>query len=198
MIGAGRYRRWETMDAFESLIAMLLRRDGYWTIPSFKVELTKAEKRKIGRFSSPRWEIDLIAFRGASNEVLAIECKSFLDSRGVVFRSGQFDPPKRYKLFSDSDLRTVVLRRLINQLIKTGACAKNTRVRLCRAVGKIATGTNQEAMRHLFRMKGWRLFDDSWICDQLMNASMATWIALPHPLPSLQYPDPRSGCFGSR
>lgn len=93
------------MDAFESLISMLLRHDGYWTIPSFKVELTKAEKRQVGRFSSPRWEIDLIAYCGATNEVLAIECKWFLDSRGVLFRSGKFDPPKRYKMFTDADLR---------------------------------------------------------------------------------------------
>jgi hypothetical protein len=42
------------MDAFENLVAMLLRRDGYWTATSVKVELTKDEKRAIGRVSSPR------------------------------------------------------------------------------------------------------------------------------------------------
>jgi len=65
------------MDAFESLVAMLLRHDGYWTIPSFKVNLTKEEKRAIGRHSSPRWELDLIAYKGSTNEILAVECKSF-------------------------------------------------------------------------------------------------------------------------
>lgn len=159
------------MDAFESLMSMLLRHNGYWTIPSFKVELTKAEKRKIGRFSSPRWEIDLVAYRGTSNEVLAIECKSFLDSRGVVFRSGEFEPAKRYKMFTDAALRSVVLKRLKKQLVKTGACPKNPRVRLCLAVGKMATGTDNEGLKKLFRMKGWTLFDDNWLCDQLLTAS---------------------------
>src|SRR6185295_1642542 len=100
-----------TMDSFESLVATLLRRDGYWIWPSFKVELTKEEKRAIGKHSSPRWEVDLVAYKGATNEVLAIECKSYLDSGGVLFRKGCFDPPHRYKLFCDAKLRQVVLDR---------------------------------------------------------------------------------------
>jgi hypothetical protein len=83
------------MDAFESLVSMLLRHDGFWTTPSFKVELTKEEKRRINRFSSPRLELDLIAYKGSTNEVLAIECKSYLDSTGVVFRNGSFEPVDR-------------------------------------------------------------------------------------------------------
>ena len=67
------------MDAFESLVSLLLRRDGYWTATSVKVELTKMQKRAIGRPSSPRWEIDLVAYKPATNELLAVECKSFLD-----------------------------------------------------------------------------------------------------------------------
>jgi hypothetical protein len=159
------------MDAFESLMSMLLRHNGYWTIPSFKVELTKAEKRKIGRHSTPRWEIDLVAYCGATNEVLAVECKSFLDSRGVMFRSGEFDPPKRYKMFSDAHLRNVVLKRLKKQLVKTGACAKNPRVSLCLAVGKFASNTDVEGLKKHFRAKRWKLFDDTWIVDHLMTAS---------------------------
>ncbi len=80
------------MDAFESLISMLLRHEGYWTTPSFKVELTPADKAKIGRESSPRWEIDLVAYKPSTDELLAVECKSLLDSTGVVFRNGKFDP----------------------------------------------------------------------------------------------------------
>jgi hypothetical protein len=47
------------MDAFESLIATLLRRDGYWVETSVKVSLMPEEKHAIGRQSSPRWEIDV-------------------------------------------------------------------------------------------------------------------------------------------
>jgi len=41
-------------DAFDNLVAMLLRRDGYWTDLSVKVELSREEKAAIGRTSSPR------------------------------------------------------------------------------------------------------------------------------------------------
>jgi hypothetical protein len=162
----GRY-----MDAFESLISMLLRHDGYWTVPSFKVELTKSEKRKIGRFSSPRWEIDLVAYKGSTNEVLAVECKSFLDSRGVIFQYGEFCPPKRYKMFTDTVLRRAILNRLAKQLMETGACAKNPRITLCLAAGKMASGTDMEGLKRRFRAKGWTLFDDDWIRKQLAAAS---------------------------
>lgn len=159
------------MDAFESLISMLLRHNGYWTIPSFKVELTKDEKRQIGRFSSPRWEIDLVAYKGSTNEVLAIECKSFLDSRGVVFQAGTFSPAKRYKMFTDAALRKVVLKRLAKQLVETGACAANPRVTLCLAVGKIAGGTDLDGLTEHFHANGWRLFDDAWVRERLMTAA---------------------------
>jgi hypothetical protein len=159
------------MDAFESLMSMLLRHNGYWTIPSFKVELTKDEKRQIGRFSSPRWEIDLVAYKGLSNEVLAIECKSFLDSRGVIFQRREFSPPKRYKMFTDSVLRSVVLNRLGKQLVDTGACASNPMITLCLAVGKIASGSDSDGLTKHCQTNGWRLFDDAWIRARLMAAA---------------------------
>jgi hypothetical protein len=161
------------MDAFESLISMLLRHDGFWTIPSFKVELTKEEKRRINRFSTPRWELDLIAYKGSTNEVLAIECKSYLDSTGVVFRNGTFEPVDRYKLFLDPALRAVVLKRLARQLVSTGACAPSPRIILCLATGKIATKSDQKGLQKHFAKNRWRLFDSEWIRQRLMTASGA-------------------------
>jgi hypothetical protein len=71
------------MHGFESLVAEILETEGYWVRRGYKVELTKGEKRAIGRRSSPRWEIDLLAYDAAENTVLAVECKSYLDSPGV-------------------------------------------------------------------------------------------------------------------
>ena len=106
------------MDAFESLIETLLNREGYWTDSNLKVELEKAEKRKIGRPSSPRWELDVVGYQGNSNELLVVECKSYLDSRGVLFRNGKFSNPSRYKLFTERTTREVVLGRLEEQLVR--------------------------------------------------------------------------------
>ncbi|MEX2092826.1 MAG: hypothetical protein WD971_09125 [Pirellulales bacterium] len=159
------------MDAFENLIAMLLRRDGYWTSTSFKVELTKEDKHAIERSSSPRWEIDVVAYKGSINELLAVECKSYLDSNGIKFRNDCFEPPTAYKMFSDPTLRKVVLNRLKRQLSSTGACAKNLKVKLCLAAGHIASVTKRDELKSYFEKHGWELFDEQWIFDQLEKAA---------------------------
>lgn len=79
------------MDAFENVVASILERKGYWTRTSVKVALTKEEKVEIGRPSSPRWELDVVGYKGGDNRLVVLECKSFLNSPGVlakVFENG--------------------------------------------------------------------------------------------------------------
>ena len=71
------------MDYFENVIKTLLEGEGYWVRQSFKVNLTKEEKREVGKYSIPRPEIDLLAYKPNENRLLAFEAKSFLDSPGV-------------------------------------------------------------------------------------------------------------------
>jgi hypothetical protein len=42
------------MDAFEQVVSEILWMDGYWVRTYVKVDLTKEEKVRIGRPSSPR------------------------------------------------------------------------------------------------------------------------------------------------
>ena len=163
------------MNAFESLVALLLSRQGYWTHPTFKVELTKDEKRQIGRPSSPRWEIDVVAYKGSTNEVLAVECKSYLDSPGVLFRDGMLQPPHRYKLFAESKLRQIVLGRLAKQLKGSGSCGPDLTVRLCLAAGRVARRSDRQGLEAHFRSNGWPLFDEAWIRGELEAASGAAY-----------------------
>lgn len=163
------------MDAFESLISMLLRHRGYWTIPSFKVNLTKDDKQQIGRASSPRWELDLVAYKGSTNEILAIECKSFLDSSGVIFRNGTFEPENRYKLFTESNLREVVLKRLSNQLHDLGFCPNLPKVTLCLVAGKLAKKSDREGLLQHFKLNNWEFFDAPWIKARLKEASLSCY-----------------------
>ena len=46
------------------------------------MELTKEEKREIGKPSMPRHEIDILAYKPAQSELMWVECKSYLDSTG--------------------------------------------------------------------------------------------------------------------
>jgi hypothetical protein len=159
------------MDAFEQVISDILRIQGYWVQSSFKVELTKPEKRSIGRPANPRWELDIVAYKGRENVLRVVECKSYLDNPGV--RLSAFDGTSdlhaaRFKLFNGPKLRRVVFGRLCRQLVKAGACRKNPQLRLTLACGKIRN-RDREAIRAHFLKKGWDLWDESWLRERLAD-----------------------------
>lgn len=130
------------MDYFEATVKTLLESEGYWVRQSFKVNLKKDEKHEVARPSTPRPEIDLLAYKPGCNEILAIEVKSYLDSNGVSLesiRQVHDDPPAtgRYKLFTCTKYREVVFRRLAQDLVESGMLDKPLRVRLGLVAGKV-------------------------------------------------------------
>jgi hypothetical protein len=156
------------MDAFEQLVAEILWMDGHWVRTSVKVELTKEEKRRIGRPSSPRWELDTVAYNGRDNLLRVVECKSYLDSLGVQAKGfdAKSDNASRYKLFNNASLRDTVFRRLQLQFDEQGFCAPNPSVKLCLACGKIDE-RSREAIGQIFVGQGWELWDESWLRERL-------------------------------
>lgn len=156
------------MDAFESVVSAILRGRGYWTTLNWKVALTKDEKRAIGRHSSPRWELDVVGYRGSTNELLVMECKSFLDSPGVrseTFAGNQPEDEKRYKLFFDDALRTTVLDALVRQLVQDRFCAATPTCRLGLAAGKVYG--DEAWLKGHCASKGWEFLGPSDIREEL-------------------------------
>jgi|WetSurMetagenome_2_1015567.scaffolds.fasta_scaffold08790_5 hypothetical protein len=154
------------MQAFEALIAEILESEGYWVRRGHKVGLIKEDKQKIGRPSSPRWEIDVLGYSAPKNLVLAVECKSYLDSPGVNLadiQGGRY--AGRYKLFTESTLREVVLARLKLELVEMGLSAANPTVQLALAVGRLQS--DPAALRTYFDDRGWLLFDPDWVRERL-------------------------------
>jgi hypothetical protein len=140
------------MDAFESLIRLLLDRNEYWTRQSHKVNLTKEEKKAIGKPSIPRPEIDLIAFQPLRNEVIALEVKSYLDSLGVQLKEikQKFQiPAGRYKLFTCDNYRKIVFHRLSHELSEAGLINNSTTIKLGLAAGKVYKNEEAELGAHL-------------------------------------------------
>jgi hypothetical protein len=139
-------------------------------LSSVKVDLTKEEKRAIGRPSSPRWELDLVGYNAARNEVLVLECKSYLDSTGVSL-SDLASPgaryASRYKLFTEPDLYRVVSQRLVIQLLESGACRETPHLRLGMAVGKIASATDAASLAVFFADRDWVLWGPDHIVSEL-------------------------------
>ncbi len=160
------------MDAFESIVATLLERDGFWVRTLFKVALTRDEKRDIGRHSTPRWELDVVAYRPGDNLLRVVECKSFLDSCGV--RRAAFDPStnasKRYKLFNEPLTKDIVFGRLKQQLLDLNAIRPDPHMELCLAAGKIVK-SDADAIRSHFDMNGWKLFDSNWLLRGLRDVA---------------------------
>jgi hypothetical protein len=160
------------LDAFEQLVSEILWMEGYWVRTSVKVELTKEEKREIGRHSSPRWEIDIVAYNGRENLLRVVECKSYFDSTGVrasAFDGSNAEHAKRYKLFNEPELRRVVFNRLCQQLVKSGACREAPTIRLSLAAGKVRNETDRTAIRAHFDTQGWDLWDEPWLRERLQR-----------------------------
>ena len=158
------------MNAFEQVVSDILRMEGYWVRNSVKVEINKEEKRKIGKHSAPRWELDIVAYSGRDNILRIVECKSYLDSPGVRLRGvdgSDIKESKRYKLCTDPILYDVISNRLKNQFVKFGACPSDAQVKLCLACGRIATENDRIGLHTLIKKKDWDLWDEHWLRDRL-------------------------------
>jgi hypothetical protein len=158
------------VDAFEKVVAEILWAEGYWVRTSVRVDLTKEQKVRIGRPSSPRWELDVVAYRGRDNLLQVVECKSYLDSGGVsisAFNGSNERFAKCFKLFADHALRGEVLGSLCDQLAASGACAVTPKVQLGLACGKIASPASRAELRKFFDQQGWQLWDAEWLQDRL-------------------------------
>ncbi|MBF0306035.1 MAG: hypothetical protein HQL41_10365 [Alphaproteobacteria bacterium] len=124
----------------------------------------------IGRPSSPRWELDIVAYRGGDNSLLVVECKSYLDSQGVKFSGfGGADAKltERFKLFNNATLRKVVLGRLSRQFHERGACGSDPKITLGLVAGKIYSDAARAKLKRLFDEQGWILWDDVWLREHL-------------------------------
>jgi len=156
------------MDSFEQVVAEILWIEGHWVRTSVKLDLTKEEKGRIGRPSSPRWELDIVAYSGRENLLRVVECKSYLYSWGVQAQG--FDPSSknatRYKFFNESKLRKTVFERLSLQFSAMGFCRPNPRIQLCLACGKI-NERGRLTIEKLFKKEGWELWDEAWLRQRL-------------------------------
>ena len=155
------------MDHFESIICTLLEAEGFWVRRSFKVNLTKEEKRLTGKHTIPRPEIDVLALKVTTGEVFAIEAKSYLDSSGVKLKhlEAEHDKPTgRYKLFTCTNYREIVFSRLKSDLQENGMISTKCRVKLGLVAGKIS-GKNSDLMKTYMDSRDW-LF---WSPEEIKN-----------------------------
>ncbi len=128
------------MELFEGIIKTLLEHEGYWVRQSFKVNLTKEEKRAIGKHSIPRPEIDLLVFKPGTNSMIVLEAKSYFDSPGVKISElleHHKIPEGRYKLFTCENYRNIVFSRLVKDLVHYGLAESDINLQLGLVAGNV-------------------------------------------------------------
>jgi hypothetical protein len=166
------------MDAFEEIVARMLWEEFYWTIIGYKVNLSKQKKYELGKSSLPRPEIDILAYKTKENKLLWVECKSYLDSRGVVAEHlmQEDDTGKgRYKTFTWPSYRRIVTEGLVKQVVDIGLTNPNPTINYCLVAGKIATQKDREILHHFFSGKGWILYDDEWLKERLERLAQKSY-----------------------
>lgn len=157
------------MDAFEDLVARLLRREGFWTRQSYRIDLTKQEKVALGKPSLPRPEIDILAYKPVQNVVAWVECKSYMDSAGVhisAFDGTNATFAGRLKIFTDDALRESLAQILVRQLVDQELVLPDPTLEFWLVAGRIAKGS-QSAVADHFAARGWVLRDRGWIGAEL-------------------------------
>ncbi|MCW2404613.1 hypothetical protein M2336_001242 [Sphingobium sp. B1D7B] len=164
------------MDAFEELVAEVLRAEGYWVHQGYKIYLTREEKQALGDPSMPRPEIDLVAYKAGTGELLSLECKSYFDSGGVHARDllpgGK--NAQRYKMFVNADLRRMVLKKLVEQLVDNGSVAGIPTPRLGMIYG-FATRANTQVLETHFAQSGWDLYGPDWLRAHLQKMALRSY-----------------------
>ncbi len=158
------------MDAFEQIVSGLFRANGYWTINSYRVSLTREEKAQIGTHSMPRPEIDILAYKGSTNELIWIECKSYLDSPGVGYKC--FTDEKdagysRYKVFNKKEYRECISKALIKQTTEKGLTQANPKLSYCLVAGNARSPSERKMTEEYFIQNGWLFYDDRWLKAEL-------------------------------
>jgi len=160
------------MDAFEEIVAGLLWEEGFWTTVGYKVNLPPGVKKALDKPSLPRPEIDVLAYRNRDNHLLWVECKSYLDSRGVIFEAlSDHDSRRaqRYKVFTQPMYRQLVTAALIDQLVAEGRVHEGPSINYCLVTGKIATDRDRDQLHQYFDEQGWILYDEYWVKRGLEN-----------------------------
>ncbi len=144
------------MDFFEQIVARMLESRGYWVRTSFRVDLTKQDKRDLDKPSLPRPEIDLIAFNPKQNVIVLFEIKSYLDSQGVTFDAVALPTvgKGRFKILTDAKFQTLIAKRVVASLVNAGLVASEPRVQFGLAAGKVVK-SDLERVAKLARERDW-------------------------------------------
>lgn len=145
------------MDFFESIARRILEDAGYWTRVSVRAELTKKQKKQLGKPSLPRPEVDILAYKPKTKELIFFEVKSFLDSTGVIpsaLHPTTIWKPNRYKLLTLRKYQRLVVATIIQRFQRDGLIAGRPKVRFGLIAGKVK-GNREDEVAAIAKLYRW-------------------------------------------
>jgi hypothetical protein len=113
------------------------------------------------------WNLISSLTKGRANIIRVVECKSYLDSRGVglsAFDGRDSKGGSRFKLLLRDDWRSVVEQQLLLELQGKGLTEKSPQITWCLAAGKVK-GTDEPALERWFSERGWQFWGPGWIAE---------------------------------
>jgi hypothetical protein len=158
------------MDAFEKIIGQLLQEEKYWVKHSVKINLTTGEKRSINKPSTPRPEIDIVAYDVNRDTIYLLEVKSYLDSTGVPYNEVAIEQKEqrgRYKLLTAKNYRSVLSTRLKQQWVEQGLIRSQTKISFGLVAGKIYRDQEQQMIEY-FNSQGWLFWGPTKIREKMV------------------------------
>ncbi len=157
------------MQVFETIVANLLQREGWWTRSPYWVPLTAKEALKIERPTMRRWELDIVAYRPGKNLIRVVECKAYMHKGGVKLDSfaEHNRNNKRYKLFVEKRLRPVVFQALRRDLTRLGLIPKQKpMIEIWLAAAQLYQCNEKQLAERLCALDA-SLYGPSWIKNRL-------------------------------
>ena|SRR5579859_1222302 len=161
------------MDAFEEIISGLFRAEGYWTYQNYKVILTADEKKAAESPTMPNPVIDILAYKPLVNKLIWIECKSYLDSGGVLaqsFTKTDGVGAERYKVFTREKYRKAVSEKLLFQTEKSGLTLSNPLLNYCLVAGNFYSDESEQQVKdHFEKQRDWMVIGPTEIRDSILR-----------------------------
>ncbi len=168
------------MNAFEHIVELYLQEKNYWTRHSVKVELTKADRAKLKLPTTPRAEIDLVAYNPVSDVLVLIEVKSYFDNPGLTIgelNGTDKNNANRCKLLNNKLFQKVVTDRLVEDFLNRKLIKKSTEIKYALAVGKVQQKSLTAVKAYLTKnkKKKYLYFDPSDIKQTIKNLAEKGW-----------------------
>lgn len=168
------------LESFEHIVGVFLEQQEYWVRHSVKIELSKEERKKLGKkmINTPRPEIDIVAYQPEEDELILIEVKSFLDSDGVKINdlSGKKSrEKKRYKLLNDKKYQKLITDSLTRQFLKKRLIKESTKIKYGLAAGKVQPKSESKITDWL-NHNGYKYFSPEKIKNTIRNLAHAGWL----------------------